>query len=38
MSVTTAPTIPVAVAKSAQVMRAATAIEPGISRSDTCRL
>ena len=30
ISVTTAPTIPVAVAKSAQVMSAATPIEPGM--------
>src|ERR671923_58691 len=35
MRVTTAPTIPVAVAKSAQVTSAATAIEPGMRRSGT---
>ena len=35
---TTAPTMPVAVANSVQVMSAATAIEPGTWRSPTCRL
>jgi hypothetical protein len=38
ISVTTAPTMPVAVANSAQVTSAATAIEPGRKRRPTCRL
>ncbi len=36
MRVTTAPTIPVAVANSAQVMRVATASAPGTCRIDSC--
>ncbi len=36
--VTTAPTMPVAVAKSAHVMMAATASAPGRCRAATCRL
>lgn len=38
MSVTTAPTMPVAVAKMAQVTSVATASEPGTRASDRCRL
>jgi len=35
---TTAPTMPVAVANSVQVTKAATAIEPGSARRPTCKL
>ena len=38
MSVTTAPTMPVAVAKIAQVTMVATASEPGTRESARCRL
>ena len=38
MSVTTAPTMPVAVAKMAQVISVATAREPGTRASARCRL
>src|SRR5690606_36630490 len=38
MSVTTAPTIPVAVANTAQVITVATASEPGILAITKCRL
>jgi hypothetical protein len=38
ISVTTAPTIPVAVAKTAQVMSVATASEAGSRDKDRCRL
>ena len=37
MSVTTAPTIPVAVANTAQVTRVATASEPGMRPMARCR-
>ena len=36
ISVTTAPTMPVAVANSAQVISVATASEPGTRRIDIC--
>ena len=38
IKVTTAPTMPVAVANSAQVTNAATAMEPGTARKPTCKL
>ena len=38
MSVTTAPTMPVAVANSAQVASVATASEPGMNDIERCRL
>ncbi|MNK97879.1 hypothetical protein D3C87_1182270 [compost metagenome] len=38
ISVTTAPTMPVAVANTAQVISVATASEPGIHASARCRL